>query len=380
MTDLVLTSNSPGEVSSWVRVTAAAVKARRPDLRIVLALVPCPFASGAEARVARTLPYVDKVLSPAQTTAFVAGLPLYHPSQKGMVVFLGGELWHALLLSWRLRYARMAYLSQRTWWSRFFPTLALERAGLASRGRVVGDLMVDGLEGEASPGERPVIGLFPGSRGLHLRLTMPHFLAIAESLAQKRPDVEFVLAVSPFVSDRELARRARGTSSLRLPTSTARLEEGHLITRGGLRIRLARGTPGALMSRMDVALTIPGTNTAELACTGTPFVVGLHEGVPLAGGGLPGLVERMPGVRKLKLSLRHRRLQRQRFVALPNLRAGRAIAPEVLVQGDFGELEERLLELLEPRRHAQVSRELKAAMGPAGAAGRLAELIEEQLA
>jgi len=367
-------------VASWVRVTAAAVKVRRPDLRVVLALVPCPFATGAEARVARTLPGVDTVLSPLQTTAFMAGLPLYRPASRGLVLFLGGELWHALLLSWRLGYPRLAYLAHRSWWSRFFPHLALEREGLAPYGRVVGDLMVDGLEGSAVLPQRPVVGLFPGSRGLHLRLTVPHYLAIAESLARRRPDVEFVMAVSPFVSDRELAQRAQGRSFLRLPASSARLENGCLITREGLRIRLARGNPGALMRRMHVALTVPGTNTAQLACTGTPFVVGLHEGVPLGGGGLPGLVERLPGAQQLKLRLRHRRFQRQRFTALPNLRAGRAIAPEVVVKQDFGELEERVLELLDPRRREEMSRALRDVMGPAGPAGRLAEMVEEQLA
>lgn len=380
MTDLVLTSNSPGEVASWVRVTAAAAKARRPDVRIVLALVPCPFATGAEARVARCLPGVDAVLSPLQTVAFLLGLPLYRPARRGLVVFLGGELWHALLLSWRLGYPRLAYLAERSSWSRFFPHLALASAELAPRGQVVGDLMVDGLEEATALPERPVIGLFPGSRGLHLRLTVPHFLAIAESLARRRPDAEFVMAVSPFVSDRELARRAQGRSFLNLPASSARLEAGQLVTREGVRIRLARGNPGAVMRRMHVALTIPGTNTAQLACTGTPFVVGLHEGVPLSGGGLPGLVERLPGVNRLKLRLRWRRFQRQRFTALPNLRAGRAIAPEVIVRKDFGELEDRVLELLEPRRREEMSRALRAVMGPAGAAGRLAEMIEEQLA
>ena len=60
--DLWITSNSPGEVSSWVGGVTPKLAELRPEWRTRLALVPCPYASGAEKRVAQTLKGVEEVL------------------------------------------------------------------------------------------------------------------------------------------------------------------------------------------------------------------------------------------------------------------------------------------------------------------------------
>jgi hypothetical protein len=46
--ELVLCVNGPGELYTWALPMARAVRNLQPDLRVVLSLLPCPFASGKE--------------------------------------------------------------------------------------------------------------------------------------------------------------------------------------------------------------------------------------------------------------------------------------------------------------------------------------------
>ena len=65
--EILITSNSPGEVASWLRVTVPALRRRLPGATITVALVPCPYATGAEKSVVEKLEGVDQVFSPWET-------------------------------------------------------------------------------------------------------------------------------------------------------------------------------------------------------------------------------------------------------------------------------------------------------------------------
>ena len=111
--ELVITVNSPGEVSGWLapvldriaRARAGEKLDGRPvtsderrdcahacvgeewDCRITVFVPPCPFASGAECRVIRAIPGVDLVAGPAETFAYLLlgkkpqGFALYQRAQ-----------------------------------------------------------------------------------------------------------------------------------------------------------------------------------------------------------------------------------------------------------------------------------------------------------
>lgn len=389
---ILLTSNSPGEVFSWVRVTVAALQRLAPEVNIQLCLVPCPFASGAEKAVASSIAGLQHTLSPWETTRFLVGLgrPPFQTSGPGLVVFLGGDPWHALLLGRKLGWPTLGYFTRPTDWSRFFDHVAVSRGPerwVRQPVTLVGDLMVDGVqpEPEAQPGlparpVGPVLGLYPGSRRLHLQAGLGTFLGMIEALAARRSQLRFVLVKSPFVSDQTLARVAARPFSLGLPTASAQLLGETLVTSSGVRLERIVGLPFQVMSQFDVALTIPGTNTAELACAARPFVVPMHPRAYVGGGGLNGLLERLPLGDRVKGRLRQRKQRRLHYVSLPNQLSGRMIAPEVIMSDSTEPVLEQVLALLDqPTEAERIGCELQQVMGAPGASTRLAELILQVL-
>lgn len=392
-TDVVLTTNSPGELSSWVRVASAAL--RSDDVKLHIALVPCPFAAGTEYDYAVSLPGIETVLRPAESLRIMLGMPGFRPSRKGIVVFLGGEMWHASSLARRWGLPSLAYCTRATRQAKPFTRLALPHSGLEpllrARGvgtptEVVGDLMVDGVSltgtrAEArrrlglSPGAR-VVGLFPGSRSVHLRAALPIFLRAAEQLHERHPATEFLLVLSPFVNLASAQQALDAPIDVGAERAYARVGPEELRTSRGVKVRLTRGKAHESMEALDLALSVPGTNTAELACAGVPMVTVVSARAPLPRGGFGGLMELLP-VGRWKDRLRVKEYLKFPYgVAQPNLRARRKLVPEVILEDSLAELVDVLSGLLvDDERRRGLSAELRQLMGETGAGRRLAELV-----
>lgn len=386
--EAVLTTNSPGELHSWVRGTVAELKRLRPDVRIVVALVPCPYASGAEARVAREIPGIDRVLTPWETMLLVLGRPPadYRPSGDGVVVFLGGDPWHALLLGRALRYPTVGYAVRAgTSVRRFRAVGAMDAAvesalrDLGVNVRLVGNLTLDAVQ----PGTAPAatggvtVGLFPGSRALHLRAALGPFLRAVEVARERVPGLKCLLAASPFVRPEDVAKALSQPIPLGLPRAEGRLEGDVLRTSGGLEVEVLWGRPYDVMARMDVGLTIPGTNTAEMACLGRPMVVTMSANAPVPRGGIGGVLDVLPLGGAVKRRLRIGTKNRMGFVAQPNRLAGRLVVPEVVAERIEDVVEPLVEMLLDPERRRALGAELQALTGGRGACARMAELILE---
>lgn len=400
MPDIIMTSNSPGELSSWVRVTSQALLARQSALRLHVALVPCPYASGRELDYARQIPGLTSVLAPGQTMRLLLGRPGFRPSKEAVVVFLGGELWQASRLAHLWGVPGLAYAVRPSRQARAFERIAVPNPDLVpaliARGveprRVVcvGDLMVDGVALPESREtarqalglalDRPVLGLFPGSRSPHLRAALPLFLRVAERLARSHPELQFLLVLSPFVSLAAAQQALDQPFDIGVERSWGHFGRYRLKTRAGLEVVVTQGRPHQSMGALDLALTIPGTNTAELACAGCPMVLVLSTRAPLPRGGLGGLLDLMPlGAWKEQLRLKEY-LRFPHGVAQPNLRARRKLVPEVILQDSLDPLISVLGELArDSERRAQISRELRVLMGVPGAGERLADQILETL-
>lgn len=142
------------------------------------------------------------------------------------------------------------------------------------------------------PPSRRLVMVMPGSRAGLFRRMAPVFLQAARLLARGREDLTFVL---PHVRNTE-----------KLSEKLASEFPG-----GALRIESAAEKRAAFLAA-DVALSISGTTTLELAVAGLPTVVG-HK------------------VNALSAFLA-RRLIKVPFVAMPNVVAGRAVIPELLQQ------------------------------------------------
>ena len=446
---LYLVSNSPGEVSTFVKPMVGAIRERHPDWEIQVCLVPCPYATGAETRVITSWPESPAVWSPWQTTkAWWRGTGR---GREGAVVFLGGDPWHALLLKHRFDMPSLAYFPEpsrweKTRWLGGFDRVAIgysagesdglrmsesdgprtdesgglragesdglradesdglrvgvgdglrageshgtradesdgPRAGESGGLRVgVGDLRVDAvtkaLALHSSPdSSKLTLALFPGSRWIHLKAVLGSFLKVVDDLA--RDDIEVLLAASPFISRQNLANAAAHPWKLGVSQVRSELRQDTLFTEKGSEVHVVWGNPYEVMARCDLALSLPGTNTAELAIAGKPTVVPLSFKAPVGGGGLLGILERLPGLQSLKRHLRARKKNRIKLVALPNQLAGRVVMPEFIVQDDLRDLSDFMSDLLDDAsRRAAIGTEARQVMGPPGAADRLVDEIE----
>jgi lipid-A-disaccharide synthase len=182
--------------------------------------------------------------------------------------------------------------------------------------------------------DRPVLGLFPGSRGQEVRRLWPAFREAAERVRLERPDVQVVAA---------------GTS------------RGHYPRPGAIRIHW--GDPGIVFAAADAGLCKSGTTTLEAALADVPMVIAYRLN-PVS----------------FAIAIR---LLRVPHVGLVNLIAGGEVAPELL-QGAVtpAALAQAVLPLLDPRSTAgQRQREglalVRERLGPPGAADRVAALAAQ---
>lgn len=398
--EFVLTANSPGEVSTWLAPVVRALREKTPGARISVFLVPCAFATGAEKAVVAAMPGVDRAFGPGEYWRHALAVPAVRGFEReGAVLFLGGDPVHALWLGRRLGLPALAYMERGSRWGRHFAEVFVPNEGarekLLRRGadpqrvRVVGDLMLDAVRPSRSPEavraelgldpSRPVVAVFPGSRRFELEQAMPFLLRAAEILWEGRRELQFVMSLAPFVSPLDLDGKpvaALGGTPVTLEPDGNRWRA---VTGRGLVVPALRGAPYDIMQVADLALTVPGSNTAEMAAMGLPMVVALPlnlaESIPLPG--LAQYVERVPVVgKRWKRAIVHRLSARTPLVALPNRKAGRAIVPEVrgiLRPEDVALEAERLL--ADAKARSAMAAALREVMGPPGAARRIAERL-----
>jgi lipid-A-disaccharide synthase len=185
--------------------------------------------------------------------------------------------------------------------------------------------------------DRPVLGLFPGSRGQETRRLWPVFRDAARLVAGARPEVQCLVAATD-----------RGD----YPDAAS--------------VRIVKGRAAECFAVADAALSKSGTTTLEAALAGAPQVVAyrLH---PLS-------------------YLLARRMVKVPWIGLVNLVAGRMVAPE-LVQGAataarLAAAVQPLLDPDSPERRSQLEGivEVRRRLGGPGAAGRTAALACRLLA
>ncbi len=190
---------------------------------------------------------------------------------------------------------------------------------------------------------RPVIGLLPGSRQAEIRYLLPTLRGAAERLAEARPDLQFLVPISPTVS--------RGQVEHYL--------DGHTLP-----LALVEGRAHEVMAVADLALIVSGTATLEAAILGTPMVI-IYKGSYLSW---------------LVVML----LSRVSTYGLPNLVAGRPIVPELIQREATPEAlaREALAILDEPAVRQTMVAELdkvRGLLGDRGATERAAQRILDLL-
>lgn len=353
---IYVTANSPGEISGFLVPVVASLRRHWVDARVVVILLPCTFATGREADVARAVPGVDEVLPLGRLWGLILkGLP--YPAHA--LVHLGGDLLYAALLAWRWRIPTWAFQwANRKWdrWIRgyFVKTEAdaerLRRQGIdPGRVHVIGDLVVDSVHvalggGPPIPLEAPVpsaphVVFMPGSRREEVTFLSPFFLEVAEHLHAVKPQSRFSLLLSPFVDWGGVRAGLEAPIDPRLGGLRATLSRDgnrwELVSAAGTRLEVVRQDTLRVMAECDFVVTIPGTKTGEAGTLGKPMLIVLPincmEKIPWHG--LLGMLDWLPFVgRAVKHLIYSTMVDRyiQRVYSQPNLLAGRPVVPELM--------------------------------------------------
>jgi lipid-A-disaccharide synthase len=417
--DILILSNGPGELTTWVRPVVKALRQQlgndRQQVRCSLVLSPCPNASGREVEIAQSYPEIDRIQAAEDFFPFLLWgktAESWDWHDRGVVVFLGGDQFFAVIIGKRLGYQIVVYGEWETRWHRWVDRFGVMRPELVDRAppkyahklTVVGDLMAD-VEGKAgnptapfvpsppfplSPSSSPLIALLPGSKPAKLAQGVPLGLAIVQRIYDQLPNTRFVIPVAPTLDLSALARFAdpvQNRIARYFGNTGASLvqEEGQafLETAEGLRIHLWTQFPAHnLLAQCSLCITTVGANTAELGALAVPMIVLVPMQQPdamRAWDGIPGLLANLPGVGTAFATLINWWfLRKPRLLAWPNIWAGKPIVPEMIGELQPQPIADLALNLLEhPEQLEEIRKQLRQVRGRSGAAQQFAQLVQE---
>lgn len=414
--DILILSNGPGEVTTWVRPVVEALRKQLSNnislVRISVVLSPCPHATGKEVAIASSYPGVDRVQGAEHFWRFLLWGKTaddWDWRSHGVVVFLGGDQIFPVIIGKKLGYRTVVYAEWSARWHNIVDKFGVMQAKMAQnvpakyahKFAVVGDLMLEAgtINHEESSIKTELIGILPGSKAAKLAQGVPLTLAIAEYIRAKRPETRFVILVAPTLDLETLASFADSQKNpfvdafscrgayLHFPESNpeSSTDKAMLRTKSGLNIELCTQNPAyELLSQCSICLTTVGANTAELGALGVPMLVLLPTqqlDAMRSWDGLPGMLANLPGVGTIFAKLINSLyLRRKGLLAWPNIWAQEEIVPEILGKLSAAEVGEILLDLLEnPDKLALMRNKLRSVRGESGAADKLASLIVEQL-
>ncbi|MGB5960038.1 MAG: lipid-A-disaccharide synthase [Coleofasciculaceae cyanobacterium] len=413
--DILILSNGPGEVTTWVRPVVRGLRQKLGDdrslVRISVVLAPCPNGTGKEEAIAKSYPEVDRVQSAEHFLPFlVQGKTAenWDWREKGVVLFLGGDQFFCVVIGKRLGYRTVVYAEWEARWQRFINQFGVMKPEVITQAgkhythkfTVVGDLMADVKSVNVEESKTELIGLLPGSKSAKLLQGVPLTLAIAQHIHKVRPQARFVIPVAPTLDLSTLASFADphqnplinqlgwAEAQLVIPTPDSG-NKPFLRTASGLCVELWQSFPAHnLLSQCCLCLTTVGANTAELGSLAVPMIVLLPTqqlDAMRAWDGIPGLLARLPGVGQgfskiINYIIIKQVLNKKRLFAWPNIWAKQQIVPELLGKLDAFVVAQMALNYLEnPEKLEDMRQQLKAVRGQPGAAEKLAELVVEEL-
>lgn len=412
--DILILSNGPGEVTTWVRPVVKAIRETlgddRSQLRISVMLSPCPHATGQEAAIARRYPEVDRVASSEHFFNFLLWGKTpehwdWHP--QGIVLFLGGDQFYPVLLGQRLGYRTVIYAEWEARWYRWIDHFGVMNAEVIKpipqsyqkKLTVVGDLMADVTPMTLDLPDTttaPMIGILPGSKPGKLMQGVPLCLAIAEQVSQQKPQTRFILPVAPTLdlptlasfadpSQNPLVMKMGGVRANLIMPSPGTSHPPFLETPNGLQVELITQFPAHdRLCQCCLALTTVGANTAELGALGIPMIVLLPTqqlDAMRTWDGIPGILASLPLVGgALAKAINLMVLKQGRLFAWPNLWAKEEIVPELVGELQPIEIARLVLNWLSnPNQLQQIRDRLLQVRGQPGAASKIAEILKEQL-
>ncbi len=407
--DIIILSNGPGEVTTWVRPTVKALRAKlgndRSTIRISVILSPCPNASGKEVQILESYPEVDRVQAASHFTNFLLWgktAETWDWSKHGVVIFLGGDQLFPVIIGKRLGYQTVIYAEWQARWHSLVDRFAvmndrvLGKVAPEHRAKftIVGDLMVESQSeiSNSTNSDEILIGILPGSKAAKLGMGLPLMLAIAEYIQVAYPDAKFTIPVAPTIDVETLASYGdpeRNPVIALVNGATATLEQDeampYLKTAKGMRVELHTEFPAYdRLSECTLCLTTIGANTAELGALGVPMIVLIamqQLDAMRAWDGTLGILVNLPllgtPIAKIVNTIAYRALGNKKL-AWPNMWAdGREIVPELVGYLEAKTVAEFAIDYLQhPEKLAEMRSNLRQIRGESGAAEKLAGIVE----
>jgi lipid-A-disaccharide synthase len=408
--DLLILSNGPGEITTWVRPVVKALRQKFGEdgshLRISIVLSPCHNATGTERQIALSYPEVDRVQAAEHFLDFLLWgktVDNWDWRDRGAVIFLGGDQFFTLVIGKRLGYRTVVYAEWDARWYRWIDRFGVMRSQVIEtiptryrhKFQVVGDLMTDisvSKDRTKALENRELIGLLPGSKPAKLAQGVPLCLKIAEHIKTQRPQTQFILPVAPTLDLATLAQfadrdynpivdRVNGTTAKLIVTSFENEQRAVLETAKGVQIELITQFPAHdFLRQCHLCLTTVGANTAELGSLAIPAIVLLPTqqlDAMRSWDGIPGILANLPGVGSaFAKSINWLVLRRGRLFAWPNKWAGEEIMPELVGELQATDVAEMVLDYLQHPEKLEIMRQrLHSVRGSAGAAQNLAEIV-----
>ncbi|NQU17558.1 MAG: hypothetical protein HQ564_05775 [Candidatus Saganbacteria bacterium] len=382
--EFILVANSPGELSSLVKPVVEKIKSvssKLQPIRTTLVITPCQFSSGREIQFAKSLG-VDNIITSEEYRKWILGIPLKRELKfkyKGVVLYLGGDLMHPILIAKKLGYRPYAYLhGQKAGWKNLFKKFfvidqkakkELRHARIpGEKITIAGDLMINSVSADPKHEviktwklntERPIIAFLPGSREWEIDYMLPFYTEVAGEIKKIIPGSQFLLIISPFSSMQDIeSKMVDNLFDVMAPLN--------------------------VISAADLAVTIPGTNTAHIATLGIPtlmlFPLNKLDDIPLEG--LLHYITKIPFLGKpIKRAAANIINRKTKFFALPNIRAQKMIIPEMRGNLTTEEVVAKILDLINhPEKTNQIGIKLKKIMGESNAAEIIiGEILSESL-
>ncbi len=389
--DVIITTNSPGEVSAWVRPVVDELNKKDIEKNIYVFTPPCVFSSGNEGKVLSNIEGVTNTFNKKEYLKYILfniRPSSFNPSKKGFVLFLGGDFMHAVFLGKKLGYPVYSYTERDFGFKKSVKKFylsdentyrKLKNNGIeSSKLKVVGNLMYDSINPKLNKKEAKklidkkdndfIINLMPGSRPKEFRFSLPLFLQVAEKLYKKNNKLKFIISKSAFIDNSTITKTL---NNINKKYKISYEKNNKIIYLNNIRINIYERHLHSIMRESDFAITIPGTNNLELAVLKTPMLVVLPlnkpELIPLPG--LIGLIGEIPFLGKvIKKSVIPNMAKKRKYISLVNLIYNKNIVPELMGVLDSNNIASKVIKLLKTNKIAELKKRLSKLQFDTGAA------------
>ena len=407
---VVVVSNGPGELATWVKpvieelnkINECLCDNEKIEYALRLILVPCPNATGKEFEVAKSWNKFELITkSKSFWKVLIKPRSFANWPKKGIVIFLGGDQFWSILLAKRLGYINITYAEWISRWPQWTNEIAAMNENVKklipkrykNKCQIIGDLMADiNLNREISlkDNKSNYIALLPGSKKAKLSIGIPFFLEIADHIAHKNQNINFIIPIAPTTNKSEYlfyqsdknpiakyySSKIKTIKKIKDPNFDYVIE-----TSKNTKIYLIKKHPCyEILNQCDLAITTVGANTAELATINLPMLVILptqHLKMMNAWDGISGVIGKIPLINRfLTLIVKYFYFKKKKFYAWPNIKAKKMIVPERIGNISPRKIANEALFLIKNRDQLKIiSNNLLKQRGEKGATKKLANII-----